>query len=118
MTDILIRSLSTGQKSAAYLYILVVLGTAGENGSLMVRSRLWSRRDPGSKSDSTEELSCIGPAARQIVRKGPNVIPLVWCESLEEGTQARVSSYSSNRGSKLRYQSRNSPRVASKRDDI
>ncbi|GBM11021.1 hypothetical protein AVEN_241841-1 [Araneus ventricosus] len=38
---------------------------------------IWGLRVPGSKPDSTEDLSCIGPAARQIVRRGPNVLPLV-----------------------------------------
>ncbi|GBN76408.1 hypothetical protein AVEN_170013-1, partial [Araneus ventricosus] len=30
-------------------------------GSLVVRSRLWGRRVPGSKPDSTEDPPCMGP---------------------------------------------------------
>ncbi|GBL98269.1 hypothetical protein AVEN_174070-1 [Araneus ventricosus] len=30
----------------------------------VVRSRLWGRRVPGSKPDSTEDPPCIGPVAR------------------------------------------------------
>ncbi|GBM68269.1 hypothetical protein AVEN_88841-1 [Araneus ventricosus] len=41
--------------------------------------------------------------------------PLVWRGSLERGVPAEVSSSSSDRGSKLRGPSQNSPRVASKR---
>ncbi|GBN58246.1 hypothetical protein AVEN_144231-1 [Araneus ventricosus] len=33
-------------------------------GGLVVRSRLWGRRVPGSKPDSTEDPPCIGPVAR------------------------------------------------------
>ncbi|GBN24942.1 hypothetical protein AVEN_96154-1 [Araneus ventricosus] len=31
-----------------------------------VRSRLWDRRAPGSKPDSTEDPQCMGPVARYI----------------------------------------------------
>ncbi|GBN23594.1 hypothetical protein AVEN_50876-1 [Araneus ventricosus] len=56
-------------------------------GGLGIRSRLRGGRAPGSKPDSTEEPSCCGPVACQIIRKGPNVLPLVCCGSLERGCQ-------------------------------
>ncbi|GBN79373.1 hypothetical protein AVEN_82288-1 [Araneus ventricosus] len=37
-------------------------------GGLVVRSRLWGRRVPGSKPDSSEDPLCMGPATRQIMR--------------------------------------------------
>ncbi|GBL73004.1 hypothetical protein AVEN_128173-1 [Araneus ventricosus] len=46
----------------------------------------------------------------------PNALPLVRRGSLKRGVPAQVSSSSSDRGSKLRGPSLNSPRVASKRD--
>ncbi|GBN90476.1 hypothetical protein AVEN_238463-1, partial [Araneus ventricosus] len=33
-------------------------------GGLVVRSRPWGRRVPGSKPDSTADPSCMGPVAR------------------------------------------------------
>ncbi|GBM39364.1 hypothetical protein AVEN_119030-1 [Araneus ventricosus] len=33
-------------------------------GGLVVRSRLWGRRAPGSRPDSTEDPPCMGPVAR------------------------------------------------------
>ncbi|GBM90642.1 hypothetical protein AVEN_213561-1 [Araneus ventricosus] len=33
-------------------------------GGLVARSRLWGRRVPGSKPDSTEDPPCMGPVAR------------------------------------------------------
>ncbi|GBM90656.1 hypothetical protein AVEN_141686-1 [Araneus ventricosus] len=33
-------------------------------GGLVVRSRLWGRRVPGSRPDSTEDPPCMGPVAR------------------------------------------------------
>ncbi|GBM29221.1 hypothetical protein AVEN_30252-1 [Araneus ventricosus] len=36
----------------------------GGRGGLVVRSRLWGRRAPGSKPDSTEDPPCMGPVAR------------------------------------------------------
>ncbi|GBM36661.1 hypothetical protein AVEN_221935-1 [Araneus ventricosus] len=33
-------------------------------GGLMVRSRVWGRRVPGSKNDYTEAPLCMGPAER------------------------------------------------------
>ncbi|GBN03503.1 hypothetical protein AVEN_116546-1 [Araneus ventricosus] len=33
-------------------------------GGLVVRSRIWGRRVPGSRPDSTEDPSCMGPVAR------------------------------------------------------
>ncbi|GBM15646.1 hypothetical protein AVEN_95268-1 [Araneus ventricosus] len=34
------------------------------HGGLVARSRLWGLKVPGSKSDSTEDPPCMGPAAR------------------------------------------------------
>ncbi|GBN63120.1 hypothetical protein AVEN_260281-1 [Araneus ventricosus] len=39
-------------------------------GRLVVRSRMWGRRVPGSKPDSTADPSCNGPVAHQIIRRG------------------------------------------------
>ncbi|GBM32041.1 hypothetical protein AVEN_127380-1 [Araneus ventricosus] len=36
----------------------------GGRGGLVVRSRLWGRRAPGSKPDSTDDPPCMGPVAR------------------------------------------------------
>ncbi|GBM24537.1 hypothetical protein AVEN_217118-1 [Araneus ventricosus] len=33
-------------------------------GGLVVRSRPWGRRVPGSRPDSTEDPPCMGPVAR------------------------------------------------------
>ncbi|GBO22636.1 hypothetical protein AVEN_36230-1, partial [Araneus ventricosus] len=33
-------------------------------GGLVVRSRLWGRRVPSLKPDSTEDPPCMGPVAR------------------------------------------------------
>ncbi|GBO16012.1 hypothetical protein AVEN_247371-1 [Araneus ventricosus] len=52
-------------------------------GGLVVRSRFWGRSVPGSIPDSTEYPSYLGPAAHYILRKGPNILPLLWCGSLE-----------------------------------
>ncbi|GBO32250.1 hypothetical protein AVEN_273488-1 [Araneus ventricosus] len=46
----------------------------------------------------------------------PKVLSLVWRGSLERVVPVQVSSSSSDRGSKLRGPSQNSPRVASKQD--
>ncbi|GBM22059.1 hypothetical protein AVEN_137369-1 [Araneus ventricosus] len=48
-----------------------------------------SRRIPGSKSDSTENPSCIGPVACEILRRVSNILPMVWCGSLERWCQPR-----------------------------
>ncbi|GBN30130.1 hypothetical protein AVEN_185316-1 [Araneus ventricosus] len=39
----------------------------GRDG-LVVASRLWCWRAPGSKPDSTEDPPCMGPVVRQILR--------------------------------------------------
>ncbi|GBM98367.1 hypothetical protein AVEN_137646-1 [Araneus ventricosus] len=46
-----------------------------------LRSRWPSGKVPGSNPDSTEDASCIGPVARQIIRLRD--VPPVWCGSLE-----------------------------------
>ncbi|GBM23697.1 hypothetical protein AVEN_257614-1 [Araneus ventricosus] len=91
------------------------LGHAAGRGDLVVRSRLWSRRVPGSKPDSTEDPSCMGllHAKSYIVAKRPPV-GMAW--KFGEGAPAQVSSSSADRGSKLRGPSQSSPLVASKRD--
>ncbi|GBN67162.1 hypothetical protein AVEN_217568-1 [Araneus ventricosus] len=40
---------------------------------------------PGSKPDSTEDPSCMGPVASQVIRRRSSVLPLVWCGRLERG---------------------------------
>ncbi|GBN41103.1 Relaxin receptor 1 [Araneus ventricosus] len=47
------------KQCAAHLSVLV-----GGRGGLVVRSRLWGRRVPGSRPDSTEDPPCMGPVAR------------------------------------------------------
>ncbi|GBM71419.1 hypothetical protein AVEN_185725-1 [Araneus ventricosus] len=77
-------------------------------GGLVVRSRPQGRKVPGSKPDSTEE-----PPRKR-----------VWCTLNpsrpfgERRATAQVSSSSSDRGSKVRGPSQNSPRVASKPDVV
>ncbi|GBM09798.1 hypothetical protein AVEN_234637-1 [Araneus ventricosus] len=87
------------------------------NLGLVVRSRLWGRRVPGSKPNSTSYLiRCIWGllhAKSYIVAKRPPV-GVAW--KFGEGVPAQVSSSSSDHGSKLRGPSQNSPRVASKWD--
>ncbi|GBN22829.1 hypothetical protein AVEN_127775-1 [Araneus ventricosus] len=56
------------------------------------RCLLWSRKVPGSKPKSTENPSCIGPDARKIIRREPNVLPLTWHGSLERELPAQASS--------------------------
>ncbi|GBN72800.1 hypothetical protein AVEN_116329-1 [Araneus ventricosus] len=58
----------------------------------------------GSKSESRP--SCIEPVARLIIRVVPNVLPSVWCGSLESGVPGQVSSSSSDRSSDLRVPSK------------
>ncbi|GBN34301.1 hypothetical protein AVEN_163358-1 [Araneus ventricosus] len=69
------------------------------------------RRVPGSKPDSTEDPSCIGPVARQIIRRGERSSRWSGVEVWRGG-----ASSGDEDGSKLRGTSQNSPRVASKRD--
>ncbi|GBM94100.1 hypothetical protein AVEN_141426-1 [Araneus ventricosus] len=47
------------------------------------------RRVAGSTPDSTEDPSCIGPIACKIIRRTPNVLPLVWCGILKRGCHLR-----------------------------
>ncbi|GBM25987.1 hypothetical protein AVEN_223121-1 [Araneus ventricosus] len=42
-------------------------------GGLVVRSRLWGRRAPGSKPDSTEDPPCMGHVKSYVVVKRPPV---------------------------------------------
>ncbi|GBN06055.1 hypothetical protein AVEN_141317-1 [Araneus ventricosus] len=72
-------------------------------------------RNPGSKPDSTEEPPCKR-AWCTLNPWGPNVLPFVWCGSLERGVPAQVPSSSSDRGQKLRGLSQNRLRVAAKQD--
>ncbi|GBL97333.1 hypothetical protein AVEN_170458-1 [Araneus ventricosus] len=69
---------------------------------LVVWSQLRDRRALGSKPYSTEDPLCILP------------VGVAW--KFGDGVPAQASSSSSDRGSKLRGPSQNSPRVASKRD--
>ncbi|GBO35475.1 hypothetical protein AVEN_60485-1, partial [Araneus ventricosus] len=86
---------------------------AGGRCGLVIRSRPRDRRVAGSKPDSTEDPPCMGTIARQIIRSGQTSSR--WCSAeVWRGVPARVSSSSSDRGSKLRGPFLNSPRVASK----
>ncbi|GBO32935.1 hypothetical protein AVEN_85383-1, partial [Araneus ventricosus] len=86
---------------------------AGGRGGLVLRSRPRDRRVAGSKPNSTEDPPCMGTIAHQIMRSGPTSSR--WCGAeVWRGALARVSSSSSDRGSKLRGPFLNSPRVASK----
>ncbi|GBL77257.1 hypothetical protein AVEN_41715-1 [Araneus ventricosus] len=64
--------------------------------------RFRDRSVPGSKPDSTEEPSSIGPIALEMKRRGPNALPLMWCGSLEREVGAQMSSSSSDLVSKFR----------------
>ncbi|GBN24777.1 hypothetical protein AVEN_11509-1 [Araneus ventricosus] len=82
-------------------------------GGLVVSSRLWGRRVPVSKPDSTEDPLVWGPlhVISYVVAKRPSICMEVW-----RGVPAQVSSSHSDHRSKFRGPSQNSPRVASKRD--
>ncbi|GBM30203.1 hypothetical protein AVEN_165804-1 [Araneus ventricosus] len=54
-------------------------------GGLVARCRLLGRRVPGSKTDSTEDPPCVGSVASLIIRRGPNVLPPVWCKNTHAG---------------------------------
>ncbi|GBN75711.1 hypothetical protein AVEN_113520-1 [Araneus ventricosus] len=84
-------------------------------GGLVVRSRLWSRRVPGSNPIPLNICRVWGllHAKSYVVSKRPPVC-VAWM--FGEGVAAKVSSSSPHRGSKSRGPSQNSPRVASKRD--
>ncbi|GBM26288.1 hypothetical protein AVEN_66526-1 [Araneus ventricosus] len=58
-------------------------------GVLVVKSRLWGRRVPGSRPHSTEDPPCMGSVARQIVRSGQTSSR--WCgvEAWRGGCQTR-----------------------------
>ncbi|GBN20126.1 hypothetical protein AVEN_46022-1 [Araneus ventricosus] len=45
---------------------------------------------PRWRPDSNKDPSCNGPVAHQIVRMQPNVLPLVWCGSLERAASSGV----------------------------
>ncbi|GBO03691.1 hypothetical protein AVEN_188121-1 [Araneus ventricosus] len=91
------------------------LSQPGGRGGLVLRSRSWGRRAPGSKPASTVDPPCMGPATFQIIRSGQT--PSRWCGvEAWRGARAQVSSSSSDRGSKLRGPSQNSRCVASKWD--
>ncbi|GBM11712.1 hypothetical protein AVEN_75661-1 [Araneus ventricosus] len=49
------------------LYLILTDNQQGRGG-LVVKSRLWGRRVPGSKPDSTEDPPCMGLVAHQMVR--------------------------------------------------
>ncbi|GBM49551.1 hypothetical protein AVEN_1884-1 [Araneus ventricosus] len=63
--------------------------------------------------DSTENPPCMGSVARQIIRSWQTSFP--WCSVGVRRADANMRSSSSDRCSKLRAPSQNSPRVASKR---
>ncbi|GBO30512.1 hypothetical protein AVEN_226915-1 [Araneus ventricosus] len=80
-------------------------------GCPFVRSLLCGQRVQGSKHDSTEVPPSMGhvDVKSYIVAKRPPV-GVSW--KFGEGVPAQASSLSSDRGSKLRGLSQNSPRVA------
>ncbi|GBM62631.1 hypothetical protein AVEN_187037-1 [Araneus ventricosus] len=103
--------LRTAHTRATEIFHKNLLGS----GDLVVWSRPRGRGVLGSKPDSTEEL----PRKRvwcTLNPSGPNILMLVWFRSLEREVPAQVSSTSSDKGSKLRGPSQNSPRVSSERD--
>ncbi|GBL90957.1 hypothetical protein AVEN_203811-1, partial [Araneus ventricosus] len=85
------------------------------HGGLEVRSRPRDRRSAGSKDDSAEDSPCMGllHAKSYVVTKRT---PVGVARKFGGEVPAQASSLSSDRGSKLRGPSLNSPRVASKRD--
>ncbi|GBM07118.1 hypothetical protein AVEN_177082-1 [Araneus ventricosus] len=83
-------------------------------GGQVATTWLWSRRVPGSKPDVTEDPPCMGACCKLNHTWCPNVLRLVRRGRLERWLPAQASP--SDRGSKLRGPSQNSPRVASKRD--
>ncbi|GBO26261.1 hypothetical protein AVEN_11754-1 [Araneus ventricosus] len=97
------------------LYLDSYLRNIWGRGGLVVRSRLWGRRAPGPNPDFTEDPPYMGllHAKSYVVAKRP---PLGVARKLAEGVPTQVSSSSSDRGSKLRGPSQNSPPVASERD--
>ncbi|GBM68321.1 hypothetical protein AVEN_247075-1 [Araneus ventricosus] len=73
---------------------------------LVVRCRPWSLWVTGSKSDATEDTSCIEPVATQIMHRVKRPL-LVWVRKFGEGVPTQVSSLSSDTSSKLRVKSQN-----------
>ncbi|GBL68646.1 hypothetical protein AVEN_159633-1 [Araneus ventricosus] len=67
--------------------IIKILNFGQGRGGLLVRSRLWGRRAPGSKPNSTEDPPCMGPGAPQIIRSGQT--PSVVARPTQEGCKAR-----------------------------
>ncbi|GBN90589.1 hypothetical protein AVEN_180277-1 [Araneus ventricosus] len=66
----------------------ILTGSISVGGVLVVRSRPRGERIPGSKPDSTEEPQCKRVWLK-LNPSGPNVLPLVWCGSLERGCKLR-----------------------------
>ncbi|GBM17703.1 hypothetical protein AVEN_104001-1 [Araneus ventricosus] len=64
-------------------------------GGLMLKSQL-----PDSNPIPLKIRRLCKPVTRKIIRSRSNVLPLVWCGSLESGVPVQVSSLSSDRGSK------------------
>ncbi|GBN42107.1 hypothetical protein AVEN_146484-1 [Araneus ventricosus] len=83
-------------------------------GGLIVTSRLWGRRVPGSNPIPLNICRVWGllHAKAYVVAKRPPV-GVAWMSG--DGVAAQASSSSPDRGSKSRGPSQNSPRVASKR---
>ncbi|GBL87373.1 hypothetical protein AVEN_118326-1 [Araneus ventricosus] len=82
-------------------------------GGLVVRSRLWGRRVRDPIPLKILRVWDLLYAKSYVVAKRS---PVGVVRKFGEGVPAQVSSSSSDRGSKLRGPSQNSPRVASKRD--
>ncbi|GBO19437.1 hypothetical protein AVEN_179272-1 [Araneus ventricosus] len=71
------RRRNFSQSYDLHLIILPISPIRRGRGGLVVRSRPWGRRVAGSKPDSIEDPSCIGPVACQIIRRGQTTSR--WC---------------------------------------
>ncbi|GBM21622.1 hypothetical protein AVEN_172474-1 [Araneus ventricosus] len=77
----------------------------------------WSRlRAGGSKPDSTEDPPCMCVWCVLNLSRGPDIIPLVSCGSLERGCQLKSRPRNLTAVQNYEVRSKITPRVASKRD--
>ncbi|GBM92629.1 hypothetical protein AVEN_136210-1 [Araneus ventricosus] len=56
---------------------------------LVVRCRPRGRRVPGSKPDSIVDPSCMGPASREVIRRGSYIVRWCGAEVWKGGYQLR-----------------------------
>ncbi|GBL99474.1 hypothetical protein AVEN_68765-1 [Araneus ventricosus] len=59
----IIQKSTKPDKNIANMFYNPLFNPRGRGG-LVVRSRLWGRKVPGSRPDSTEDPPCMGPVAR------------------------------------------------------